>query len=174
MLQLGFKEPCVIFSMPTLLRVLPTLLFSLVTCRQTLTFRMSSAMFKVLLALACLVSFASTVPSPVDLHVERLGVPFPSWFSPVYSNPTLYNENPHLTRATHLSPRFHRFLRYGKDINSKSQTAIMVAGRSADDEDKGKQGASVISALNPRNGETGEGFESAFRQGNADRYLRSS
>jgi hypothetical protein len=32
----------------------------------------------------------------------------------------------------------------------------LVAGRSADDEEKGKQGASIISALNPRNGETGE------------------
>jgi hypothetical protein len=65
-------------------------------------------------------------------------------------------ENPQLTRATHLATRFQRFLRYGRDISSKSQTAIIVAGRSADDEERGKQGASVISALNPRNGETGE------------------
>lgn len=97
----------------------------------------------------------SAAPSPVDLQVEHIGVPFPSWSSPVYSHATLKNQNPHLTRASHLAPRFHRLLRYGLDISSKSQTAIFVAGRSAEDEEKGKQGASIVSALNPRNGETG-------------------
>ncbi|UZJ53031.1 hypothetical protein CBS101457_002351 [Exobasidium rhododendri] len=108
-----------------------------------------------LLLLACvgILSVAATTPLPEDLQVERVGVPFPSWSAPVYSNATPFNQNPQLTRHTHLAPRFHRLLRYGKDINSKSQTAIFVAGRSAEDEEEGRQGASIISALNPRNGE---------------------
>ena len=109
-----------------------------------------------LLALATLVVVAATTTSPVDLHVERIGVPFPSWSAPVYSNATPSNQNPQLTRQTHLAPRFHRLLRYGMDIASKTQTAIFVAGRSGLDEEEGREGASIISALNPRNGETGE------------------
>lgn len=118
-------------------------------------YTMASVLFKVLIV-ASLALLASTTPSPVDLQIERIGVPFPSWSSPVYSNATQYNQNPQLTRHSHLAPRFHRLLRYGMDINSKSQTAIFVAGRSADDEEQGRQGASTISALNPRNGDIGE------------------
>lgn len=119
--------------------------------------RMSHALCSVI-ALVLSALLTSAAPSPVDLQVERIGVPFPSWSLPVYSHATPNNQNPHLTRASHLAPRFHRLLRYGMDIASKSQTAIFVAGRSADDEEKGKQGVSVVSALNPRNGETGMFF----------------
>lgn len=114
-----------------------------------------SAVLLCTLAIASLLGLVDAVPSPTDLVVEHLGVPFPSWSSPTYSNATQFNLNPHLSRYTHLAPRFHRLLRYGMDIDSKSQTAIFVAGRSADDEEQGRQGASVISALNPRNGGIG-------------------
>jgi hypothetical protein len=115
----------------------------------------SSMLFKIVVV-ATLIAFTSAASSIADLQIERIGVPFPSWTAPVYTNATRYNQNPQLTRHVHLAPRFHRLLRYGLDISSKSQTAIFVAGRSADDEEEGRPGASIISALNPRNGDIGE------------------
>ncbi|PWN34910.1 DUF1620-domain-containing protein [Meira miltonrushii] len=43
-------------------------------------------------------------------------------------------------------------LRYGQDKSAKTQTAIFVAGRTSSDEEYGRPGASMLSALNPRNG----------------------
>jgi hypothetical protein len=118
---------------------------------------MAFALSKLLLAVSFgILAVTAKSTSAEDLQIERIGVPFPSWSAPVYSSATHYNQNPQFTRHSHLAPRFHRLLRYGKDLSSKSQTAIFVAGRSAEDEEEGRQGASIISALNPRNGETGE------------------
>lgn len=100
-------------------------------------------------------SQASNLESNATLQLEHIGVPFPSWSSPVNSHPSSLLENPHWTRESLLVPRFHRFLRYGQSPDSKTQTAIFVAGRSGDHEEDGRPGASVISALNPRNGAIG-------------------
>ncbi|MCO5565890.1 hypothetical protein L7F22_019565 [Adiantum nelumboides] len=109
-----------------------------------------------ILALSVLLDVVSGVPagsnSPL-LSIERIGVPYPSWTSPAHGfNATEFNLNPHLTRSSHLSPRFHRMLRYGQDKSAKTQTAIFVTGRTSSDEENGRPGASILSALNPRDG----------------------
>lgn len=118
--------------------------------------RGTTAILFAVLALSMLLNVVSGVPagsnSPL-LSIERIGVPYPSWSSPAHGfNATEFNLNPHLTRASHLSPRFHRMLRYGQDKSAKTQTAIFVAGRTSSDEESGRPGASMLSALNPRNG----------------------
>lgn len=88
------------------------------------------------------------------MAIERIGVPFPSWTGPTNgANASEGIVNPHLSRAALLQPRFHRFLRYDQAPDAKTQTAIFTAGRSSEDEEKGRPGASVVSALNPRNGD---------------------